>query len=670
MATNYPYNSANQLTLVSMPRGVTQTRSFQWTGSDLTSTTNPENGTVAYTYDSAHHVLTRLDAKGQQTNYTYDIYGRLTLVKHLVSGTEDLTQRISYYYDAIPPAYQNGSATAFNNPPSGCCSNTAGRLAAVQFPNSNSNVEWFGDEVQQLLYLYSYNQAGRVTMQDLRVAGGPSVYPTMDFTATYTWDNMGRMTGLNYPRGGPQVAMYYDAMSNLARTQVVCQAYDQNGDCTTWGPSPLASATYNFAGQLTALNYNNFSITGSVGAYGWFQQETHTYNSMLQLTNITDSSPYPSGAQLNMTYAYSTTQNNGRIVSSLDAVTGENVSYTYDSLNRLIAAATSGTTGVQWGESYSYDGFGNLTSKVVTKGTAPQVYPIVNSATNQARMSGDYGFDANGNWLGAGGSQINTWNVENQLIATGGSPSNGDPTYTYDPWGKRVLQYSETHTYGPGGTLYFYSITGQRLGTYQVSYVSANDPPLQQSVSMYFGGRLLAAVDRLGSVRNNANGHGPIAYYPWGEERTTTPDGTDKFATYFRDSNVGGVGQDYANARYYNNNFGRFWSVDPSSHADPSDPQTWNQYAYAGNDPINFSDPSGRFCTAADPSYICLADDGYMYHLAVQESNGLGGGASFCWSDYGGEYVGFFSTCFGEETPAPRRPQVCRMEDPTAVTAP
>ncbi|MFY9726907.1 MAG: hypothetical protein WB579_10550 [Bryobacteraceae bacterium] len=29
-------------------------------------------------------------------------------------------------------------------------------------------------------------------------------------------------------------------------------------------------------------------------------------------------------------------------MSSSDAVTGENVSYTYDSLNRLIAAATSG----------------------------------------------------------------------------------------------------------------------------------------------------------------------------------------------------------------------------------------------------------------------------------------------------------------------------------------
>jgi YD repeat-containing protein len=58
-------------------------------------------------------------------------------------------------------------------------------------------------------------------------------------------------------------------------------------------------------------------------------------------------------------------------------------------------------------------------------------------------MIGDYGFDANGNWLGAGGSQINTWNVENQLISNGSLDGSGNPlTYTYDPWGKRVLQYS------------------------------------------------------------------------------------------------------------------------------------------------------------------------------------------------------------------------------------
>jgi len=97
-----------------------------------------------------------------------------------------------------------------------------------------------------------------------------------------------------------------------------------------------------------------------------------------------------------MTYNFSATQNNGRIVSSSDAVTGENVSYTYDALNRLIAATSTG--GVQWSESYGYDGFGNLTAR---GSTLPQVDPT----TNRARMIGDNGFDANGNWLGAGGTR-------------------------------------------------------------------------------------------------------------------------------------------------------------------------------------------------------------------------------------------------------------------------
>jgi RHS repeat-associated protein len=305
-----------------------------------------------------------------------------------------------------------------------------------------------------------------------------------------------------------------------------------------------------------------------------------------------------------MTYNFSATQNNGRIVSSADAVTGENVSYTYDSLNRLIAAAS---TGVQWSESYSYDGFGNMTGKTSTKGTPAN--PQVDSTTNRARIINDYGFDANGNWLGVPGplvNLVNTWNVENQLVSNGLLDSSGNPfTNTYDPAGKRVLQYSVNASYGPWGTLYFYSITGQRLATYHLYYVTGT--PTTLTTSMYFGGRLLAPVDRLGSVRGNANGS--IAYFPWGEEEKqptgyTTPDGTDKYATYFRDGTTNGAGEDYANARYYNNNFGRFWSPDPAGNAHANDPQSWNRYSYVGSDPVNQSDPSGlgSICTvwAAD----------------------------------------------------------------------
>src|ERR1700683_348077 len=86
----------------------------------------------------------------------------------------------------------------------------------------------------------------------------------------------------------------------------------QNGN----GPQPFASGTYYPSGQLYTLSW---------GGYG----ETRTYNSLMQLTN--QSVP---GA-LNMTYNYSATQNNGRITGSVDGITGENTTYTYDALNRL-----------------------------------------------------------------------------------------------------------------------------------------------------------------------------------------------------------------------------------------------------------------------------------------------------------------------------------------------
>jgi len=80
--------------------GYTQPRTFQWSGTDLVSATNPENGTVTYTYDGAHHVLSRTDAKGQGTGYSYDAYGRLTAVAHYPQGfanPADPGQQVNYY---------------------------------------------------------------------------------------------------------------------------------------------------------------------------------------------------------------------------------------------------------------------------------------------------------------------------------------------------------------------------------------------------------------------------------------------------------------------------------------------------------------------------------------------------------------------------------------------
>ena len=71
---------------------------------------------------------------------------------------------------------------------------------------------------------------------------------------------------------------------------------------------------------------------------------------MFQLTSLAQGS---GSAQ----FTYSATQNNGKITSQTDLVSGEQVVYTYDALNRLASAQTTANPNVtQWGQSYNYDG--------------------------------------------------------------------------------------------------------------------------------------------------------------------------------------------------------------------------------------------------------------------------------------------------------------------------
>jgi RHS repeat-associated protein len=53
------------------------------------------------------------------------------------------------------------------------------------------------------------------------------------------------------------------------------------------------------------------------------------------------------------------------------------------------------------------------------------------------------------------------------------------------------------------------------------------------------------------------------------------------------------LGLYYLRARYYNPNTGRFLSRDPED-GDPFDPKTLHKYLYAGGDPVNAIDPTGK----------------------------------------------------------------------------
>jgi RHS repeat-associated protein len=123
-------------------------------------------------------------------------------------------------------------------------------------------------------------------------------------------------------------------------------------------------------------------------------------------------------------------------------------------------------------------------------------------------------------------------------------------------------------------------------------------------------------TDRLGSVRLHAT-NGRSSYQPYGAEvAPTTSDQRTKFATYFRDS----AGLDYAGQRYYSNVTGRFLTPDPADAgaADPTNPNSWNMYGYAGGDPVNFIDPDGLApCSSSGFEYNGMMIGTVAYALAL-----------------------------------------------------
>jgi RHS repeat-associated protein len=225
--------------------------------------------------------------------------------------------------------------------------------------------------------------------------------------------------------------------------------------------------------------------------------------------------------------------------------------------------------------------FGSLTAKTATKGSPPVLSVAVDPATN--RIVGP-SYDANGNVTGG-----YVWDAENRLI---GVPSSAT-AYGYDAQNKRFFIWDGTTVDGYGGntngyTANVYTPGGQKLGAYQINVVYTGSTYAMGVTLLksdaYFGGRRVQKEDRLSSVGT---------YYPYGEEKGSSNSANDnwKFGTYWRDSLTG---FDYADQRYYANNYGRFMSPDRyMASGGPSDPGSWNRYAYTRGDPINRVDPGG-----------------------------------------------------------------------------
>ncbi len=544
--TFYAYDVFGHLIEVQMSRTVggtvrTQFRTWAYNATtlQLTSKTSPEAGTVSYTYNTDGTLATVTDANSHRKVYSYDSYGRITqIARGAVSGstfTEDVSQRTNYAYSGT-----NG----------GFSSATAGRVSQITYtgPHGLALKEW-----------YSYHKAGAITTKRLNVTGTPFGSSSLNLDASYGYDDEGSVLSIQYPNSqfnsngttvsGPGYSYGYDTMERL-------QSMTDKAN-TPWA----ANTSYGPSNELLSFSANGFS-------------ETRSYNANVELTELV------SGSNVHYKYNYSATQDNGQILSQTDVVSGEVTTYQYDTLQRLIKASATGDPSGAWSQSYTYDGFGNLNQ--VAASNAPALSVAIDTTTNRIQTSASY--DANGNMTGYAGSGYG-YDIENRTIQA--SPSSGGTVlYGYDTTNHRVYKGLYNGSTYSGEEIYFYGAEGHKYGTWQVN--PSSGVLLQASVTkQWFGNRLVSPQDRLDSRGK---------YFPFGQERTNInppnpANDQEKFASYTRDS---ATGLDYADQRYYNNLIGRFMRPDPfGGSANAYVPQTWNRYAYVGNDPANNFDPNG-----------------------------------------------------------------------------
>ncbi len=108
--------------------------------------------------------------------------------------------------------------------------------------------------------------------------------------------------------------------------------------------------------------------------------------------------------------------------------------------------------------------------------------------------------------------------------------------------------------------------------------------------------------DHLGSGRKMTNNSGNLTYraefdpygkllYEWSSSGQSNLN-TKKFTGYERDA---GSGLDYAQARMYSSEWGRFMSPDPMGlgAATKTSPKSLNRYSFVSGNPVNFRDPGG-----------------------------------------------------------------------------
>jgi RHS repeat-associated protein len=526
-----------------------------------TQVDDPDLGIWEFVYDKAGRVTQQTDARGIVTSFTYDKLGRM-LTKVVTAPAPLGTKTTTWTYDETRSGFFN-----------------IGRLTTLVNEAGTIETDWTED--------------GLVKERRHTVTG---LAGSQRFIFGY------------YPSGEVKFRKWPDNSTTGSDTDGNRWTYDAAGRLYSI-PGLINLIEYNARGQTTRIDYAGGVRTkmaydakrGWLDAVRTFSPNAGEVADLLEVTYTRDAA--------------------GRITDMWSKNVGSNAgadwTYTYDKLDRLKTAVNDNAPSEN--VSFDYDAAGNMTTNTAFgNGSAGTITygPVVNGRTLPHAVkkvgtasSGTFGYDANGNATSGLGRTL-TFDGENRPLKV--TKGTAVTAYLYGPDGERVRKTVTVGAGTPKKTTYVgsdYEVADD--GT--IIMIPHPDARLVKNPSSGNVSTCFVHRDHLSSVRlETRKDTGAVAlrqrYAPYGDRQVTAPsgcgDGEERgFIGERHDPEAGLL---YLHARFYDPVLGRFLSPDWWDPIDTavaanggaagvlSSPVGTNRYAYAGNDPVNKSDPSGH----------------------------------------------------------------------------
>jgi RHS repeat-associated protein len=525
-----------------------------------TSTTDPQNHTWNYSYDAHGNLLSQQQTGQAPVSLTYNPDGTIATA---TNGNGGVT---TYGYDThgnltsiTPPAPLGQTTLSYD---------VLSRIATMRDGKGQTTSYTYDglDRVTKITYndastvVYAFDGNGNLTSQ-----------ADSNGTDAFTFDSQNRLTKETLP-GAKTNTYTYDLAGNLATVADSGGTVTYNYDAT----NELSSLT-DPNGKQTTFAYDNDHNQTQINYPNGVSQYT-TYDASDRITSIIGKKPASNTVLTSLNYGYTdpATGTDTELRRNVtDNVAGATTTYGYDAANRL-ASAVSPSANYQ----YTYDADGNRLSATTNGVTTNATY----NAADELTQSGATTFtsDADGNLLKTSSTLALTYNPKSQTATVGGT------TFNY-------LGAAQTRRIAAGGTSFQTNALGLGLqadATGTTYFTRAPDGSLVSERSP--GGTYYYLSDAISSTLTLTDASGNVAatyaYDPYGKLISSSGSVANpyRFAGQYFDSASGlyKIGE-----RYYDSALGRWTTLDVVN--DRMDTHGSNPFAYAADDPVNMTDPSG-----------------------------------------------------------------------------